>query len=176
MSSCRTFREDLTAWIDGQLPARRHDQVGRHLAACTGCSVEVDDLRRAITWQGHALHAVVAANSIDTTALQARLRRSMAAEIDQGTSVWRLRDVWTSMWGRVALAGAAVSVAVAVLLLAGDPGMVLIPLGLESPPPAVAQHTDLFKDYRMIERLDVLEHFDTVEAVPLDDEGAEQRG
>ena len=51
-----------------------------------------------------------------------------------------------------------------------------MPLGLESPPPAVVQHTELFKDYPLIERLDVLEHFDTVESVPLDDESAAQRG
>jgi hypothetical protein len=69
-----------------------------------------------------------------------------------------------------------VTIAVAAVLLAVGPQMVLMPLGLESPPPAVAQHTGLFKDYPLIERLDVLEHFDTVESVPLDDEGASRHG
>jgi len=176
MSGCHDFSEDLTAWIDGQLTERRQNQVRRHLAACNCCSAQVDDLRAAIAWQRSALRAITTADGVDAAASQARLRRAIAAEADEGTLAWSLRDVWASMWGRLALAGAAVSVAVAVLLLAGGPGMVLMPLGLEPPPPAVVQHTELFKDYPMIERLDVLEHFDTVESVPLDDEDAAQRG
>ncbi len=175
MSGCRNFSEDLTAWLDGQLPDRRREQVSRHLANCTRCTAEIDSLHAAITLQGHVLRALTV-TSVDTEALKTRLRRTLAAEGDEGTPVWRLRDVVASLWGRLALAGAVVSVAVAVLLLAGGPGMVLMPLGLESPPPAVVQRTELFKDYPMIERLDVLEHFDTVESVPLEDEGAAQRG
>jgi hypothetical protein len=176
MSGCHDFSEDLTGWVDGQLPDRRYDQVRRHLAACVACSTEIASLRAAVTWQRQALRAMTAADGLDTVALKTRLRRTMAAEVDEAVPTWSLREVWASMWGRLALAGAAVSLAVAVLLLAGGPGMVLMPLGLESPPPAVVQHTDLFKEYPMIERLDVLEHFDTVESVPLDDEGAAQRG
>ena len=176
MSGCHDFSEDLTAWVDGQLPDRRHDQIRQHLAACARCSAEMHSLRTAITWQRHALRAMTVADGIDAVALKTRLRRTLAAEVDEGIPAWTLRDVWASLWGRLALVGATVSVAVAVLLLAGGPGMVLMPLGLESPPPAVVQQTELFKDYPMIERLDVLEHFDTVESVPLDDEGAAQRG
>jgi anti-sigma factor RsiW len=176
MAGCNDFSEDLTAWIDGELPPSRRDHIRRHLAGCRHCSAEMESLHSVIAWHRHALGALTTAAGVDTMALRTRLRHAMAAEVDAGTLEWRWRDVWTSMWARLALAGAAVSVAVAVLLLAGGPGMVLIPLGLEAPPPAVVQHTELFKDYPMIERLDVLEHFDTVESLPLDDEGAAQRG
>jgi anti-sigma factor RsiW len=176
MARCDDFSEDLTAWLDGQLLNRRHDRVQEHLSACARCRAEADSLRAAIAWQEEALRAVTVANGVDTASLQTRLRRAMAAEAHDRRPVWRLRDVWASMWGRLALVGAAVSVAAVVVRLVGGPGMVLMPLGLESPPPAVAQHTELFKDYPLIERLDVLEHFDTVEAVPLDDERPAQRG
>lgn len=176
MASCSDFREDLTAWVDGQLPDRYHEEIRQHLAICAPCSAEAESLRAAVAWQGRALQAVATLDGVDTVALRARLRRGLAAHADTESPVWSLRPLWASMWGRLALAGAAASVAAVALMWVGGPAMVLIPLGLESPPPAVAQHTELFKDYPLIERLDVLEHFDTVESVPLDDESAAQRG
>ena len=172
MPDCHDFSEDLTAWVDGQLPARQHARVGEHVMHCVHCAAEADSLRMTIAWQQRALQAVAELEGVDALALKARLRRGLAAEGDEAVAAWSLRHVWTSMWGRLALAGAAVSVAAVILMLVGGPAMVLIPLGIESPPPAVAQHTELFKDYPLIERLDVLEHFDTVESVPLEDEGA----
>jgi len=176
MPSCPEFSEDLTAWIDEELPKRRHEQVRQHLAACAQCRAEADDLGVTIAWQRDALQAVAALDGVDGSELWGGVRRGLAAEVDTDKLEWNLHAVWASMWGRLALAGAAISIAAVVLVLVGGPAMVLIPLGLESPPPAVAQHTDLFKDYPLIERLDVLEHLDTVESVPLDDERASQRG
>jgi anti-sigma factor RsiW len=176
MPGCHEFSEDLTAWVDQQLPERRHEQVRQHLAGCAHCRAAADDLGAVIAWQRDALHAAATLDGVDTSALWGRLRRDLAAEVDTDKREWSLRLVWASMWGRLALAGAAMSVAAVVLGLAGGPAMVLIPLGLESPPPAVAQRTELFKDYPLIERLDVLEHLDTVESEPLDDESAPQRG
>jgi anti-sigma factor RsiW len=175
MSACQDVSQDLTAWIDGELPERDCDLIREHLAACADCSAEAASLRRAIAWQQGALRAVTSLHGIVTSGLKVQLQRALA-EAETGTPLWQWRPAWSSAWGRVALAGAALSFAVAVLLLAGGPGMVLMPLGLESPPAAVVQHTELFKDYPLIERLDVLEHFDTVESMPLDDESAAQRG
>ena len=176
MLGCRNVSQDLTAWIEGELPERRCDCIREHLAACARCSAEVDSLRMAVVWQQRALRAVTSLDGIATAALRARLRLDLAAGAEERTLLWRWRQPWVSMWGRLALAGAAFSLALVILLLAGGPGMLLMPLGLESPPPAVVQHTELFKDYPLIERLDVLEHFDTVESMPLDDESAVQRG
>jgi anti-sigma factor RsiW len=176
MLGCHNVSQDLTAWIEGELPERRCDCIREHLTACARCSAEADSLRLAIAWQQRALRAVTSVHGIATVALRARLRLDIAAEAEERTLLGRWRHAWVPMWGRLALAGAAFSLAVVALLLAGGPAMVLMPLGLESPPAAVVQHTELFKDYPLIERLDVLEHFDTVESIPLDDESAAQRG
>ena len=175
MLGCHNVSQDLTAWIEGELPERRCDYIREHLAACARCSAEAGSLRMAIAWQQRALRAVTSLDGIATVALRAQLQHALA-EAERRTPLWGWRPAWSSIWGRLALAGAALSFAIVVLLLAGGPGMVLMPLGLESPPAAVAQHTELFKDYPLIERLDVLEHFDTVESMPLDDESAAQRG
>jgi len=175
MPGCHTVSQDLTAWIEGELPERRCDQIRAHLTACARCNAEAGSLRMAIAWQQRALRAVTSLDGIATAALRAQLQYALA-EAEERTPLWRWRPAWSSIWGRLALAGAAFSFAVVVLLLAGGPSMVLMPLGLESPPVAVVQHTELFKDYPLIERLDVLEHFDTVESMPLDDDSAAQRG
>ena len=176
MPGCRSYGVDLTAWIEGQLPHQRAGRIGQHVIECAACAAEVDSLRSAIQWQRRALHAVTAIHDIDSASMRAQLRRGLAAQADEVGLARGLRRVWSSMWGRMALAGAAASVAAIVLILVGGPGMVLIPLGLESPPPAVTRHTEFFKDYPLIEQLDVLENFDTVESVPLDDESASEHG
>ena len=176
MPGCNDFSEDLTAWIEGQLPSWQRERIREHLTHCAPCAAEADSLRVAVAWQQQALRTVAALDAIDAMALKARLRRDLAADVDDVAPMWSLRRVWESMWGRLMLAGTAASVAALGVLWVVGPGMVLMPIGLESPPPAVAQHTELFKDYPLIEQLDVLEHFDTVETVPLDDEGASQRG
>lgn len=175
MPGCHNVSQDLTAWIEGELPERRCDHIREHLRTCVRCSAEAGSLRMAIAWQQRALSAVTTVDDLAIVALRARLQSGLV-EAEERTTLWRWRPVWSSMWARLAFAGAAVSFAVVVVLLAGGPGMVLMPLGLESPPAAVVQHTELFKDYPLIERLDVLEHFDTVESMPLDDESAAQRG
>ncbi len=69
---------------------------------------------------------------------------------------WR-RRVW-----RPALAFGVASLALWVGVSAfGGPDTVLISLGLKSPPPAVQEQPDLFREYAIIRRLDVLEHLDT---------------
>ena len=70
------------------------------------------------------------------------------------------------------LASSAVAAAAVILALvfAGGPAAVLVPLGVESPPVAVKANPELFKDYPLIQHLDALENFDTVQSVPLDDD------
>lgn len=171
MPSCRSVRENLTAWVDGELSPRSAMRVQRHLAACSVCAAEADEMRTAIEWQRRCLPQAVMVAEFDPQPLQARLRRALAAE-PEPRPMW-----WARLFQPVAVAGAVVAAAVAlIVLMAGGPRAVLIPLGVQSPPPAVARETDLFKDYQLIQRLDALENFDTVESVPLDDDQAPYRG
>ncbi|HVM98261.1 MAG TPA: hypothetical protein VMT89_17835 [Candidatus Acidoferrales bacterium] len=76
---------------------------------------------------------------------------------------------WT--WLRFPLVVSAVVMLslVGFVTVTGGPERVLIPLGVKAPPPAVKRAPEMFTKYRMIEKLDMLENFDTVDAVQVDD-------
>ena len=42
------FEEDLTAWVDGELPAARRAEVAEHLGSCAGCQGTEALLRRTL--------------------------------------------------------------------------------------------------------------------------------
>lgn len=171
MASCRAMQEKLTAWVDGELSPRWDARLRQHVAVCTACAAAAAAIRAAVAWQRRCLPEVVRPVGLDPALLRGRLRQALAAEPDvpDRSWVWLLRPL--------AIGGAAVAVATAVLFfVAGGPGAVLIPLGVESPPAAVAREPDLFKDYQLIQHLDALENFDTVESIPLDDDQGAHRG
>lgn len=177
--SCRTVRENLSAWIDAELSRRWTDRVRRHLDGCAACSAEAENLRTAIAGQRHALARIMTLDNFDPARLRAQLRRALHEHSDT-TARWSGAPEWDSpRWGwllrPVAVAGAALTAAmIGALVFAGGPRAVLIPLGVESPPSAVTREPELFKDYPLIQQLDVLENFDTVESVPLDDDQTSQ--
>jgi anti-sigma factor RsiW len=174
MPRCRTVRENLTAWIDGELSRRWTDKVSRHLDACAACAAEAQSLREAVGMQRHALAQVIVPHDFDPARVRAELRRALLAQPAERalSSGWL---PWSGVFRPVALAGALVTVAVTlVFLFAGGPRAILIPLGVESPPAVVNREPGLFKDYQLIEHLDALENFDTVESVPLDDDQTSQ--
>ena len=59
MLGCHNVSQDLTAWIEGELPERRCDHIREHLTACARCSSEADSLRTVIVWQQRALRTVL---------------------------------------------------------------------------------------------------------------------
>ncbi len=163
--NCRAVKGDLTAWCDGELSRRRAERIARHLAECGACSAEAESVSAAIRWQRQALPRVTAVADYEFGALQAKLRRALAAEPEPRAPFWP----WS--FRPVAIAAAAVMIGVIVLFsIMGGPNAVLIPLGVESPPVAVSSQPELFEDYQLIQHLDALENFDTVESVPLDDD------
>lgn len=174
LRNCAKIRENLTAWIDSELSRRWNDRVRRHLDTCAACAAEADSLRAAIAEQRRTLARVLALDNFDTTVLRAQLQHALDARADVGR--WWKAPGWDwSPWAwlarPVAVAGTVLAVAtIGAVVFAGGPRAVLIPLGVESPPAAVTREPELFKDYPLIQRLDVLENFDTVESVPLDDD------
>src|SRR5262249_41516280 len=118
----------------------------------------------------------------DAAPAWARLERALRTTGEpEGTWAALMRPFSATVreWFSHPLAQAAGAVAVAVgltLVVAGGPKAVLIPLGVAPPPPAVRSHPDLFKDYSLIQHLDALENFDTVESEPLDDDQASFNG
>ncbi len=165
MTSCQAVEQDLVAWCDGELSERQARRITEHVSACAACAGEAERTRSAIAWQKRALVDITAA-TVDTQALQTKLRRALAAEPDA-------RMPWWGWFLRpVAVAGAcAVALVVVVFFsVVGGPKAVLIPLGVEPPPVAVSSEPELFENYQLIQHLDALENFDTVESVPLDED------
>jgi len=174
MPSCRAIQEDLTAWIDGELPPRPDARVQRHLATCARCAAEAQRVRAAIATHTHMLTAMTAVDDVVSGALWNRLHAAMQQE-PEPISTWSRVRGW--LLQPLPLAGATVAAAaVLILLIAGGPAAVLIPLGVEAPPLAVKANPDLFRNYPLIQHLDVLENFDTVESIPLDDDQSPQKG
>jgi anti-sigma factor RsiW len=176
MASCRVIRENLTAWIDGELSSRWDDRVRGHLAECAACTTEADGLRKSIALQRRALSQVTSLPGFDPAPAWARVQRALRTAAADTPETWTaVVRAWFSR--PLALAGAAVAVGLILLLaVAGGPKAVLIPLGVAPPPVAVTSHPDLFKDYSLIQHLDALENYDTVESEPLDDDQASFNG
>jgi anti-sigma factor RsiW len=171
MARCWTIRRNLTAWIDGESPYRQAERIQRHLTTCATCSAEAERLRAAIRWQRQALPFLVAAENLDPGQLRMQLQRALAAEPAWSPPAWK----W--LFRPVAITGAAVMIGIVLVFsLMGGPKAVLIPLGVEPPPLAVTREPDLFENYQLIQHLDVLENFDTVESEPLDDDPTLHRG
>ncbi len=171
MATCQAVQANLTAWIDGELSAGWNDRIRQHVAACPACAGEAAGLRRSIEWQRCALPRVVALDDFSAAPLRARLQCALVAEPAES------QPGWTWLIRPLAVAGGALAAATILLvLIAGGPKAVLIPLGVEPPPVAVTREPELFTDYPLIQHLDALENFDTVQSVPLDDDQASQRG
>ncbi len=175
MPRCSTIKQNLTAWIDEELPQAQAERVDLHLARCLACSGEAELLRLSIDAQRQTLAQLVAVAEVDATALFARVRRAMAESPAEPALAWWRDWSWTSLARPVPLALAAAAVLVMALVeVAGGPEDVLVPIGVKAPPAVVSHKPGMFRDYAIIEKLDALENFDTVEVEPLDDDQADQ--
>ncbi|HVN85803.1 MAG TPA: zf-HC2 domain-containing protein [Candidatus Binatia bacterium] len=159
---CASIRPDLVAWVDGQLSSRRAERVRRHVDDCATCAAEAKSLAAVIESQRTGLTEQLAAVSPDIDRLWRQLSgRLHAPQADVGR---RRELVW--VW-RPAL---GLAVAAALLWLGSaafeEPAAVLISVGVKAPPAKVTQQPELFKDFAIIQDLDVLERFDTAETEP----------
>lgn len=166
MGGCRFVQRNLTAWVDEALSARAQVRVTEHLRRCPECAATAAAWRGMIAGQRQVLRTLSAGSAVDAERLHARVRGVLAAE-----PAGKVESFFDLPWlpRPLVIAGGAVLAGVALLLLFGGPAATLMALGIEAPPVAVARQTDLFTEYSVIQQLDALQHFDTVEAVQLDD-------
>ncbi len=154
---CWWFRRDLTALVDGELSPTRAAAVRSHLFHCPHCAAFQEEVARCVAQQRRLLALVAETADIDAE----RLGRSLAARLDK-------ERVPPRRWALASRLAVAAAVAGALLVLVPALNPLLIAAGVADPPPVVAEKPDLFRDYTLFEHLDALEHFETVQAVPLE--------
>lgn len=179
MPSCRRVKNNLTAWIDGEAGRVWGDRIEAHLQRCPSCQAEEQFLRATISHQRELLCHLLNPVPSDTAGMLAAIRKQAA---QQDHSAWLDEDEpWWTRWGWL-LRPVPVALAVAALLMvtlvevAGGPEDVLVPIGIKAPPAAVKRKPAMFRDYAIIEKLEALENFDTVDVEPLDDVDIEEQG
>ncbi len=166
MANCEAIRTDLTAHADGQRSRWRQWRAQRHCRRCRDCEAHAGRIAQDISDQAILLTRALAVPDLDADAMRRKTRILIAAlprEDEAPTPVAR----W---YARPALALATLLLAIAVgTWQAGGTDTVLITLGILDPPSTVAHETELFQEYRLIQHLDALENFDSVNSVPLDE-------
>jgi anti-sigma factor RsiW len=167
---CRLVKPKLTALADGELSGWSERLTRSHLRKCTPCRAEVAALRAAIVQQTQALRALQAAQPSLDSQLWQDLRRALTASRSEDSTLWT--------WLRPVALAASVTIAslVGLVSAAGGPQAVLVPLGIQPPPPPVSRAPQLFQEYPLIEKLELLEHFETVDRIRLEEDGESQSG
>jgi len=160
---CAQARRQMTAFVDGALQPRRAARLRAHLHGCPSCQADLEEIEMTVAVQRAALEAPLPELSPEFEAqLGERLAELGESDVRSSWAAWAWKPALVG-----GLAAAAVLLAAAPL---GGPSAVLVPLGIAPPPPKVAREPELFRDYAIIEHLDELENFDTVQAIPLEDE------
>jgi len=149
--------------------------VDAHLDRCASCRAHAEGVRHSIESQRNLLTMLMSPVATDDARMLAAIRRAEpSADAREGWwEGWR----WQVLLRPIPVAIGAVAVVLATLVeVAGGPEDVLVPIGVKAPPPAVSRKPGMFRDYAIIEKLDALENFDTVEVEPLDEEASSERG
>jgi anti-sigma factor RsiW len=135
------FEEDLTAYVDGELPAARRAQVEAHLGTCAGCRSTEALLRTTV--------ARLAELPDFAPSPSPAARRAVLAKLDALPPPWweRLKALWRPAV-LLPSAGLAAAVAVALLMVrpASDAPLVLTdPAEME-----LAANLDVAEDYELL--------------------------
>ncbi|WP_267145143.1 anti-sigma factor family protein [Myxococcus qinghaiensis] len=136
--SCH-FEEDLTAYVDGELPAARRVEVEAHLGGCTGCRATEALLRHTVARVAELPDFVPSVNT----------RRAVLAKLDALPVPWweRLR---TLLRPGVLVPSAGLAVAVGLALVVVGPGPEA-PEELEDPAVMeLAANLELVEDYELL--------------------------
>lgn len=158
--SC-AFEEDLTAYLDGELPQARSAEVKAHLAGCPDCRA-TEALLRSTVEQLHALPAFEPSRA---------MRRELLAKVDAIPPPWLERlKAFFRPW--VLLPTGGVVAAAVVLAVIGLEHRHRRPMELSAPAQLeLAMNYDVVENYEVLgvdspEDLDVVEHLQDLEKTP----------
>ncbi len=150
--------EDLTAYVDGALPANDAERIAQHLAGCATCRAEHERLAGTTA----VLRRLAAAPAVSPSFEQRFYARLAHEKVDRRGWLFGLRDrlglsgrgAWR--WLAPALAGAA---AVAVVVVYTDGRR------QRADETVLASHLDLFESYEAVANVDVLDRPEDVQMV-----------
>lgn len=153
------FEEDLTAYVDGELPPARRAEVEAHLGACAGCR------------STHALLRGAVARLAELPAFEPspHTRRAVLAKLDAVPSPW-----WERLKGLlrpgVLMPSAGLAAAVAVALLVVGPGPDAPPELVDPAVMELAANLEVVEDYEVLgldsaEDLEVVANLHELEVV-----------
>src|SRR5205809_133069 len=88
--NCEQVQSDLSAYVDGELPAKRQTEIGTHIAGCAACQRRVAELKKL------AVGVAALPKLQPAPQFLADLRRKIRAESVPRTSWidWLFRPVW----------------------------------------------------------------------------------
>jgi anti-sigma factor RsiW len=147
---------ELIAFARGELVGPAHDRVARHLDSCPACRAARDDARQAL----EALrHGVPEPPPIAPARYRAELRQKLEARHVRAATrfPWRWPVPLALSAG---LAGALVFLAVHGSLRPAERGG-----SMAFEEAAIAPKLDLLRNYRVVERLDLLEDLDILKGL-----------
>lgn len=110
----------LRAYIDRELPARRADELARHLGACETCRQQLAEVEKVAGFAGARLSRLAASTSdqpAEASLALARVRRRSAEREGLGTRLAGALAALTMLLSPARLAAAAVSVALVAAIL-----------------------------------------------------------
>jgi len=154
--ACRSIEPDVTALVDGELPAWRAWRARRHLRSCSECTASVAETERAVAAQHRLMASLLSSPAVPADEMFRKVRVRLAEDDGSPEAHRRLRP-------RLVLASAVGVVAVFLALRVMNP--VWIALGIETPPEQLSERPELFLDYDMFEHLPVIENLDRVRDV-----------
>ncbi len=157
------FEDELTAWVDGELPPSRAEQVREHLAGCASCRATEALLRRTVARLATLPEPVFEPSP--------RLRQKLLERLDEpegGLRAW-LKALWRPSV-LVPSFGLAAALVVAVVLTrrpeSPDAGQLELAANLE-----VASNMEVLEDYDVLgvetpEDLEVVANLHELEVTP----------
>lgn len=160
--TCVIARRHVVAWNDGELCGLTLRFVRSHYASCAKCRAVAEAWAEEQRQQALVLGALLRLADIPTdrhwTSLEQRLGQQDSIRVHRGIGL-----LPSAVWRRPLVAAAASAIMLlASWKLARIPEGVAIALGIKSPPPEVLRMPELFQDFALVEKLDVLEQLDAL--------------
>lgn len=150
-NECSSYRDDLPLFLFGELPPPRRNDIAAHLATCSGCATEINQLR---TWKERVREA---ARVEADAAFWQTYRRTLRGRLPQRRKRFpgRPRPAFVALLG---------------ILLAGGIAVWMIPKphppsghAPEPDHPAAMETLDLVQNLGMFENLSLLEEMDALD-------------